>query len=1016
MGQASCQEIVKGQDVPVPKAPPASGGSSACPRSPRSMAAKARSSAPVCNDTKDQMVTRVTANSGSNGNTGRRPSCLDPLPGAEPQTPAIESPRLKCPTSPRGLPGAASRVHGASDMELPAVAKMRTELAAKQKALQSLRQEGAQHKQLMEVLEQEAFQKDEDLRGLRVGEAARREAVALIAELRRKDADIDHLRKKVESEEGMLRALVVEAQTKGDAVEDLVTAITEQSMLQTGGPKLQALNKKLGAGTRICVLGGTKFNDVDTEAIVKAVAKELSASLGHSAVFITGGMPGVQETFAKHCVAESRLFNLLPDGQQSNYGVGEDIHAGSNLDERIQVYGQLGHVYISFEGGPGVSKEAKAAVARSAGVVPLIRTGGASGGMFDFPAGALKKPPFATDEQWNLLGSQSSSVAESAGAVVQIVKGFIAQGSVPRRSISKPAVSESFAVVAQWNLAGVNTNALEFSIDEASVAPQDRPAARFVARLDATVGSIAARRPDALAASRLASMNSAELLAPFQEWASSSPLAAQLPAAAPLSSIGEMLVECLGGDRSLPRADLELARREFSLMRLTESNTPQLLQVCALRDEHERRREFCKHWLRSVEKAYPDRTSEKEFMEKAACIAAWDALLFEAAAGLLIEEDNLEELVPALSRLVACIGVEEDAKSARVVSTIAGVVRCCSPDLFAFQEFNQGWLKNPSFANEWRRLLDDYECIWPSHIQKPSQVTVLLVRRGQGTFVLDSEATTRALETVSRSSFVEERLRPAFLKIFGEAGMATVETLLEESRGPHGFLATKLAFGVCQSGGGRRLLVAAAHASSDGTNNRALVSAARCLADIEDCDLVLALDANSVAKVDEKAAAQGAAGQREFVEFMEKEGIKHCFSNLEKAAVSDPERFHTVLKRRTHLQCQLYKVGKVDRSAKDFIVAAGSSVHPAAGIRINTTAWMDEKGARSNAGANAGYVMPSEGDTWAGNLAMPTPDFASDHALVLAKLCLGSPQNLDSPRRSPQNLGSPQKQKAFMAQ
>eukprot|EP00747_Dinoflagellata_sp_TGD_P154520 gnl/TRDRNA2_/TRDRNA2_177506_c0_seq14.p1 gnl/TRDRNA2_/TRDRNA2_177506_c0~~gnl/TRDRNA2_/TRDRNA2_177506_c0_seq14.p1 ORF type:complete len:598 (-),score=140.07 gnl/TRDRNA2_/TRDRNA2_177506_c0_seq14:35-1768(-) len=434
MGQASCQEIVKGQDVPVPKAPPASGGSSACPRSPRSMAAKARSSAPVCNDTKDQMVTRVTANSGSNGNTGRRPSCLDPLPGAEPQTPAIESPRLKCPTSPRGLPGAASRVHGASDMELPAVAKMRTELAAKQKALQSLRQEGAQHKQLMEVLEQEAFQKDEDLRGLRVGEAARREAVALIAELRRKDADIDHLRKKVESEEGMLRALVVEAQTKGDAVEDLVTAITEQSMLQTGGPKLQALNKKLGAGTRICVLGGTKFNDVDTEAIVKAVAKELSASLGHSAVFITGGMPGVQETFAKHCVAESRLFNLLPDGQQSNYGVGEDIHAGSNLDERIQVYGQLGHVYISFEGGPGVSKEAKAAVARSAGVVPLIRTGGASGGMFNFPAEALKKPSFATDEQWQLLASNSFPPSDSAKAVVEIVKGFlIAQASAAAR-------------------------------------------------------------------------------------------------------------------------------------------------------------------------------------------------------------------------------------------------------------------------------------------------------------------------------------------------------------------------------------------------------------------------------------------------------------------------------------------------------------------------------------------------------------------------------------------------------
>eukprot|EP00747_Dinoflagellata_sp_TGD_P154548 gnl/TRDRNA2_/TRDRNA2_177506_c0_seq7.p1 gnl/TRDRNA2_/TRDRNA2_177506_c0~~gnl/TRDRNA2_/TRDRNA2_177506_c0_seq7.p1 ORF type:complete len:487 (-),score=102.06 gnl/TRDRNA2_/TRDRNA2_177506_c0_seq7:140-1381(-) len=142
-------------------------------------------------------------------------------------------------------------------------------------------------------------------------------------------------------------------------------------------------------------------------------------------------MPGVQETFAKHCIAGSRLYNLLPAGQQSNYGVGEDIHAGTNLDERMKIYGQLGDVYITFEGGPGVSKEANAAFARGVAVVPLIRTGGASGGMFDFPTGALKKPLFATDEQWQLLGSESSLVADSARAVVEIVKGFIAQVPSP---------------------------------------------------------------------------------------------------------------------------------------------------------------------------------------------------------------------------------------------------------------------------------------------------------------------------------------------------------------------------------------------------------------------------------------------------------------------------------------------------------------------------------------------------------------------------------------------------------
>merc|ERR1711904_272938 len=133
---------------------------------------------------------------------------------------------------------------------------------------------------------------------------------------------------------------------------------------------------------------------------------ELSGCYTESAVFITGGMPGVQETFAKHCIAGSKVFNLLPAGQQSNYGVGDDIAAGADLDERIRIYSQIGDIYITFEGGPGVSKEANAAFARGVGVVPLMRTGGASSGMFDFPVGALTKPSFAAEKPWELLRSK----------------------------------------------------------------------------------------------------------------------------------------------------------------------------------------------------------------------------------------------------------------------------------------------------------------------------------------------------------------------------------------------------------------------------------------------------------------------------------------------------------------------------------------------------------------------------------------------------------------------------------
>lgn len=57
---------------------------------------------------------------------------------------------------------------------------------------------------------------------------------------------------------------------------------------------------------------------------------------------------------------------------------------------RQEAFGLLGDVYITVEGGPGVAGEARAAVARGARVVPFVRTGGASGGMFDFPAEAAR--------------------------------------------------------------------------------------------------------------------------------------------------------------------------------------------------------------------------------------------------------------------------------------------------------------------------------------------------------------------------------------------------------------------------------------------------------------------------------------------------------------------------------------------------------------------------------------------------------------------------------------------------
>jgi len=172
----------------------------------------------------------------------------------------------------------------------------------------------------------------------------------------------------------------------------------------------------------ICILGGTEFRNPKSEELVEIVALMLDAAVGDKARFVTGGMRGVQETFAKHCGDGSNVWNLLPVGESSGFEQGMDINAGADLAERKAIFGLLGDIYITVEGGPGVSQEAQAAFERGAAVIPLIRTGGASSGMFNFPQGALLKPPFATEEQWSHLANGDAQLDDSATAVADIVQ------------------------------------------------------------------------------------------------------------------------------------------------------------------------------------------------------------------------------------------------------------------------------------------------------------------------------------------------------------------------------------------------------------------------------------------------------------------------------------------------------------------------------------------------------------------------------------------------------------------
>lgn len=181
-----------------------------------------------------------------------------------------------------------------------------------------------------------------------------------------------------------------------------------------------AVKTKVLGNVRICVLGSTKFSDPQSEALVESLAQQLDrALLGTNIVFITGGLSGVQETFTNHCGDGSRLFHLVPMKRNSLFRLGQDVQAGADMDQRRQVFGAVGDVYLSVEGGPGVAQEARAARERGAYILPLMRSGGASSGMFDFPADC--RPDFVSEQRWELLADKSLAVEESAKAATDII-------------------------------------------------------------------------------------------------------------------------------------------------------------------------------------------------------------------------------------------------------------------------------------------------------------------------------------------------------------------------------------------------------------------------------------------------------------------------------------------------------------------------------------------------------------------------------------------------------------------
>lgn len=188
----------------------------------------------------------------------------------------------------------------------------------------------------------------------------------------------------------------------------------------------QEAHRLLGGGSssrivRICILGGAEVRGSETHELVKKLAQELSAALADRAAFLTGGVPGVPRLFAEHCCPGARLWNVVPVGQASGFRAGTDLEVGANAEQRKAIFARLGDVCLVVGGGPAVAQEARAAHANGCHLVPLARAGGTGAGRFGFPMEALRRPAWATELEWPLLGATDVPLEQTVGAAVDIL-------------------------------------------------------------------------------------------------------------------------------------------------------------------------------------------------------------------------------------------------------------------------------------------------------------------------------------------------------------------------------------------------------------------------------------------------------------------------------------------------------------------------------------------------------------------------------------------------------------------
>jgi len=218
----------------------------------------------------------------------------------------------------------------------------------------------------------------------------------------------------------------------------------------------------------IAIVGSVDFHNEDSPALCDAIGRELASSsssrlvLHNSICLWTGANADIPKRLARAYYDQccqgvqqqqqpqqepAHVYHLAPAGYECDWDFGKIIQAGGDMSERRRLLATCATVVLSVEGGPGTADEMTQALRCGASVVPLVRSGGASAGMFGAPRD-IPRPPNVPADDWDLLSDKQAPIQTCAEAVARILHQICRKQQVNKLTTSRrPTLPDGYDYV-----------------------------------------------------------------------------------------------------------------------------------------------------------------------------------------------------------------------------------------------------------------------------------------------------------------------------------------------------------------------------------------------------------------------------------------------------------------------------------------------------------------------------------------------------------------------------------------